>query len=51
MISIKEINKEIEKLENSSKTTMSVCQQLAILYTVRNNLKMVIQPEERTIKE
>ena len=38
MISIKEINKEIEKLENSSKTTMNVCQQLAVLYTVRDHL-------------
>lgn len=38
MINIAEINKEIAKLENSNKTTMSICQQLAILYVVRDHL-------------
>ena len=40
MIDIKEINNEIKKLENSNKTTMNICQQLATLYTVRDHLKM-----------
>ena len=45
MIDIKEINKEIKKLENSSRTTMNVCQQLAILYIVRDHLKMEFMNE------
>lgn len=47
MIDIKEINKEIEKLENSNKTTMNICQQLAILYVVRDHM----QKESKTITE
>lgn len=39
MISIDEINKEIEKLEQCNCTTYQVCEKLAILYTVRNNFK------------
>jgi len=38
MIDIKEIEKEIEMLENSECTTYPVCQKLAILYTVREGI-------------
>lgn len=39
MIDIKEINKEIKRLEGSKKTTMNICQQLAVLYIVRDHLQ------------
>lgn len=39
MIDIKEINEEIEKLENSNCTTYDVCGKLAKLYIVRDHFK------------
>ena len=39
MISIEEINEEIEKLENCDYTTYPICEKLSILYNVRNNFK------------
>lgn len=45
MIDVKEIDKEINRLENSNRTTMNVCQQLAMLYIVRDHLaNKVSQP-------
>ncbi len=45
MIDIREIDKEINRLENSNRTTMNVCQQLAMLYIVRDHLtSKVSQP-------
>lgn len=38
MIDIEEINKEIYKLENCECTSYKICEKLAILYIVRNNL-------------
>ena len=38
MIDIKEVEKEIEKLENKD-TSSSICEKLAILYIVRDHLK------------
>lgn len=38
MINIEEINKEIHKLENCECTSYKICEKLAILYIVRNNL-------------
>ena len=38
MIDIKEVEKEIEKLENKD-TSYSICEKLAILYIVRDHLK------------
>ena len=38
MIDIEEINKEISKLENCECTSYKICEKLAILYIVRNNL-------------
>lgn len=38
MIDLKEIEKEIKMLENSNSTSYSVCQKLAILYTVKDHL-------------
>ncbi|MBO7535544.1 MAG: hypothetical protein J6T34_00100 [Bacilli bacterium] len=35
MIDIKEINEEIERLENCNCTTYQVCEKLATLYIVR----------------
>ena len=37
MLDIEEINKEIEKLENRE-TSYSVCEKLAVLYTVRDHM-------------
>lgn len=45
MIDIKEINNEIKRLENSNKTTMNVCQQLATLYIVRDHLTKTFMNE------
>ena len=39
MVDIKEIEEEIEKLENCDCTTYSICEKLAILYTVHDHLK------------
>ena len=39
MIDIKEINEEIEKLENSNCTTYDICSKLAKLYIVRDHFK------------
>lgn len=39
MLNIDEINKEIDKLENCSCTTYSICQKLANLYIVREYYK------------
>lgn len=39
MIDIKEINEEIEKLENSNCTTYNICSKLAKLYIVRDHFK------------
>jgi hypothetical protein len=47
MLDIKEINKEIKKLEESDRTNMTICERLSILYTVRDHFKnkdMVSQP-------
>lgn len=38
MISLQEINKEIEELENSGHTSYAVCEKLANLYIVRDHL-------------
>ena len=37
MLNTKAIDEEIKKLEETSKTTMAICQQLAALYTVREH--------------
>ena len=39
MLDMKEINKEIKKLENCDMTTYNVCDKLATLYTVRAHYK------------
>lgn len=39
MLDINEINAEIEKLEQCTCTSYSVCEKLAILYTVRDHYK------------
>lgn len=47
MLDIKEIDKEIKKLEESDRTNMTVYERLSILYTVRDHFKnkdMVSQP-------
>lgn len=38
MLDMKEIEKEIECLENSESTSYAVCQKLAILYVVRDHM-------------
>lgn len=51
MLDIKEINKEIKKLEESDRTNMTICERLSILYTVRDHFKnkdMVSQPMSMT---
>lgn len=40
MLNVEEIHKEIKDLEQCDKTTYDVCKKLAILYTVRDHLKM-----------
>jgi hypothetical protein len=37
MLDIGLIDEEIKKLEETSRTTMNICQQLAALYTVREH--------------
>ena len=39
MLDIKEIDKEIKKLENSDRTNMTICERLSVLYTVRDHFK------------
>ena len=50
MIDLEEINEEINRLEKCDCTTYSVCEKLAILYTVRNNYSKPINPSNSTMK-
>ena len=40
MLNMEEIHKEIKNLEECDKTTYDVCKKLAILYIVRDHMKM-----------
>ena len=45
MLSIKDIEEEITKLEHSNVTTYPICEKLAILYMVKDHFKP--QPDDR----
>ena len=51
MLSINEINKEIEKLENCEYTTYGTCQKLALLYIVRDHYEPEIKQEMSSMKD
>lgn len=47
MVDMREVQEEINKLENCGRTTYSVCERLSVLYSVKDHA----EPEERRPKE
>lgn len=48
MVNMREVQEEIEKLENCGSTTYSVCEKLSVLYSVKDH---ATEPEQRRPKE
>lgn len=50
MIDLEQINEEIKRLENCNCTSYSVCEKLAILYTVRDHYSKPINSSNSMMK-